>query len=187
MRRIANAEMRDAFLGWQCRIRQIAMREYGGQPLPGMRPSVSTRRGKSLSPGLIVLLLPLEPKESTAFFKYQVQKTNELQKTREAGVGYLGAEFFQLPELFSDAMAAIFQPRSPLAAEILKATEVVLDFEQFNQSFRMFCAVRRLGQRDAAREAALWQARIFKRDLANDCDVLSFTPDWTSANADPPV
>ena len=127
MRRIANAEMRDAFLGWQCRIRQIAMREYGGQPLPGMRPSVSTRRGKSLSPGLIVLLLPLEPKESTAFFKYQVQKTNELQKTREAGIGYLGAEFFQLPELFSDAMAAIFQPRSPLAAEILKAKEVVLD------------------------------------------------------------
>ena len=53
MRRIANAEMRDAFLGWQCRIRQIAMREYGGQPLAGMRPSVSTRKGKSLSPGLV--------------------------------------------------------------------------------------------------------------------------------------
>ena len=187
MRRIANAEMRNAFLGWQCRIRQIAMREYGGQPLSGMRPRVSTRKGKSLSPGLIVLLLPIEPRESTAFFKYQTQKTNEQQKTREAGIGYLGAEFYQLPELFSDAMAAIFQPSSPLAAEILKAKEVVLDFEQFSQSFRMFCAVRRLTQRDHAREAALWQARIFKRDLANDCDVLSFIPDWTSANADPPV
>jgi hypothetical protein len=136
---------------------------------------------------LIVLLLPLEPEESTAFFKYQVQKTNEPQKAREAGIGYLGAEFYQLPELFSDAMAAIFQPGSSLAAEMIKAKEVVLDFEQFNQSFRMFCAVRRLAKRDGAREAALWQARIFRRDLANDCDVLSFTPDWTSANADPPV
>ncbi len=187
MRRIANAEMRDAFLGWQCRIRQIAMREYGGQPLAGMRPSVSTRKGRSLSPGVIMLLLPLEPQESTAFFKYQVQKTNEAQKTREAGIGYLGAEFYQLPELFSDSMVAIFQANSPLAAEILKAKEVVLDFEQFSQSFRMFCAVRRLTKRDAARDAALWQARIFKRDLANDCDVLGFAPDWTSANADPPV
>jgi hypothetical protein len=187
MRRIANAEMRDAFLGWQCRIRQIAMREYGGQPLAGMRPSVSTRRGKSLSPGLVVLLLPLEPEESTAFFRYQVQKTNEPQKAREAGIGYLGAEFYQLPELFSDSMAAIFQPASPLAAEILKAKEAVLEFAQFNQSFRMFCTVRRLAKRDTARDAALWQARIFKRDLANDCEVLSFTPDWTSANADPPV
>jgi hypothetical protein len=187
MRRIANAEMRDAFLGWQCRIRQIAMREYGGQPLPGMRPRVSTRKGKSLTSGLVVLLLPLEPRESTAFFRYQVQKTNEAQKTREAGLGYLGAEFYQLPELFSDAMAAIFQPNSPLAAEILKASEVLLDFEQFSQSYRMFCAVRRLAKRDPAREAALWQARIFKRDIGNDADVLSFTPDWTSANADPPV
>ena len=89
MRRIANAEMRNAFLGWQCRIRQMAMREYGGQPLPGMRPRVSTRSGGSLSPGLVVLLLPLEPRESTAFFKYQVQKTNEPQKTRDAGIGYL--------------------------------------------------------------------------------------------------
>jgi hypothetical protein len=179
--------MRDAFLGWQCRIRQIAMREYGGQPLAGMRPSVSTRKGKSLSPGLVVLLLPLAPEESTAFFRYQVQKTNEPQKTREAGIGYLGAEFYQLPELFSDRMAAIFQPASPLAGEILKAKEVVLEFAQFNQSFRMFCAVRRLAKRDAARDAALWQARIFKRDLANDCEVLGFAPDWTSANADPPV
>lgn len=187
MRRIANAQMRDAFLGWQCRIRQIAMREYGGQPLPGMQPRVSTRSGKSLAPALIMLLLPAEPRESTAFFKYQVQKTNEPQKARDAGIGYLGAEFYQLPELFSDAMAAIFQPASSLAAQILKAKEVVLDFEQFSQSFRMFCAVRRLGKKDEAREAALWQARIFKRDLANDCDVLGFTPDWTSANADPPV
>ncbi|MBL8907590.1 MAG: hypothetical protein JNM20_13025 [Rhizobiales bacterium] len=187
MRRIANAEMRNAFLGWQCRIRQIAMREYGGQPLPGMRPRVSTRSGESLSPGLIVLLLPLEPRESTAFFRYQVQKTNEPQKTREAGIGYLGAEFYQLPELFSDAMAAVFQPGSRLAEQILKASDVLLDFEQFSQSYRMFCGVRRLGKKDEAREAALWQARIFNRDIGNDSVVLSFSPDWASAHADPPA
>jgi hypothetical protein len=187
MRRINNSQMRDAFLGWQCRIRQIAMRDHGGQPLPGMRPRVSTRKGQALAPALIVLLIPLEPKESTAFFKYQVQKTNEVQKTREAGVGYLGADFYQLPELFSDEMAAVFGPDSALAGEIVSAREVVLDFEQFSQSFRMFCSVRKLGKRDAIRDAALWQARIFNRDLGNDCDVLSFRPDWKSANAEPPV
>lgn len=187
MRRIANSEMRSAFLGWQCRIRQIAMRDYGGQPLPGMRPRVSTRTGEALAPALIVLLIPLEPKASTAFFRYQVQKTNEPQKTRDAGIGYLGADFYQMPELFSDEMAAVFQPGSTLAATILGARDVLLDFEQFNQSFRMFCSVRRLGRREASREAALWQARIFNRDLGNGCDVLSFRPDWNSANAEPPV
>ena len=114
-------------------------------------------------------------------------KTNEPQKIRDAGLGYLGAEFYQIPELFSDTMAAIFQPASSLAAQILKASDVLLDFEQFSQSFRMFCDVRRLGKKDEAREAALWQARIFNRDIANDAIVLSFSPDWASAHADPPV
>ena len=187
MRRIANAELRDAFLGWQCRIRQIAMREYGGQPMQGMRPRVSTRSGENLTSSLIILLLPIEPQESTAFFKYQVQKTNEAQRTREAGIGYLGAEFYQLPELFSDALAAIFQPDSSLAERIAKASDVLLDFEQYSQTFRMFCSVRHLTKRDPAREAALWQARLFNRDIGNDATVLSFRPDWVSAHADPPV
>jgi len=187
MRRIANAEMRDAFLGWQCRIRQIAMREYGGRPLAGMQPRISTRSGKLLAPALIVLLIPLAPEESTAFFKYQVQKTNEAQKTRDAGIGYLGADFYQLPELFSDEMAAIFQPNSAAAAEILAKRDVLLDFEQFSQSFRMFCRVRRLGKKDAAREAALWQARLFNPNLPNDSEVLGFRPDWKNAHAEPPV
>ena len=179
--------MRDAFLGWQCRIRQIAMRDHGGQPLQGMRPRISARTGETLAPALIVLLIPLEPQESTAFYKYQVQKTNEPGKTREAGIGYLGADFYQLPELFSDELAAVFGANSALAGGIVRAREVLLDFEQFNQSFRMFCGVRKLGKRDPGREAALWQARIFNRDLGNDCEVLSFRPDWKSANAEPPV
>ena len=34
------AKRRDSFLDWQCRIRQVAMREEGGRPSPGMRPRV---------------------------------------------------------------------------------------------------------------------------------------------------
>jgi hypothetical protein len=187
MRRIANTEMRDAFLGWQCRIRQIAMRDYGGQPLAGMRPRVATRSGALLAPALVVLLIPRETTESTAFFKFQVQKTNEPQKTLEAGVAYLGADFYQLPELFSEETVAVFQPGSGLAADISAAREVLLDFEQFSQSFRMFCRVRRLARKEAAREAALWQARIFNRDIPNDSEVLGLRPDWKNAHAEPPA
>ena len=32
--------LRDEFIGWQCRIRQIAVREGGGRPSSGMRPRV---------------------------------------------------------------------------------------------------------------------------------------------------
>jgi hypothetical protein len=37
----AEAALRDHFLGWQCRIRQYAVRHGGGRPSSGMRPSVS--------------------------------------------------------------------------------------------------------------------------------------------------
>ena len=68
-------KMRDHFLAWQCLIRQSAMREQGGRPSAGMRPRVADLEGRELAPALTVLLIPNEPEESTAFFRFQVMKT----------------------------------------------------------------------------------------------------------------
>ena len=38
------------FLGWQCRVRQLAVREAGGRPSAGMRPRVTTTAGEEISP-----------------------------------------------------------------------------------------------------------------------------------------
>ena len=185
MQRISNQALRDYFIGWQCRLRQMAMREYGGRPLPGMRPKITTKSGRILSAGIIVLLIERDPKTSTAYLKYQVQKHNEAQRAFEAGVSYLGGEYYQQPELFSDELTAVFGADSAAAQTMLKAREVLLEYAQFAQTFRMFCQVRRLGTREVAREASLWQARIFNPRIANDAMVLGFRPDWKSANADP--
>ena len=88
------------FLGWQCRIRQMAVREFGGMPMPGMRPRVSTKQEELIAPAMVSLLVPLEPADSTAYFKFQVQRTNEPEETREAALKYLGSDYFQLPETF---------------------------------------------------------------------------------------
>jgi len=34
-------ELRDQFVGWQCRLRQLAVRQDGGRPSAGMKPRVS--------------------------------------------------------------------------------------------------------------------------------------------------
>ena len=185
MRQITNDMIRGRFIGWQCRIRQLAAREFGGQPMPAMRPSVSARNGEVLLPAMVVLLVPQDPDPSTAFFRFQVQKTNEEQKARESGTRYMAADFYQLPELFSDEMTAVFGEGSAVAAAVLKAKEVVLDFEQYSQSYRMFCKVRRLGARNKARESSLWQSRLFNPNVPNDAEVLGFTPEWKSAVATP--
>ena len=127
MRQISNQALKTHFIAWQCRIRQMAARDFGGQPMPAMRPRASTRKGTVLLPAMTVLLVPLEPGASTAFFRFQQQKTNEAEKARQAGLGYLAGDFYQLPELFSDEMTAVFGPFSDNAAALLKAKEVLLE------------------------------------------------------------
>ena len=184
MRQISNQALRTAFIAWQCRIRQLAARDFGGQPMPAMRPRASTKKGAVILPATTVLLVPLEPATSTAFFRFQQQKTNELEKARQAGLGYLAGDFYQLPELFSDEMTAVFGPVSESAAALLQAKEVLLDFEQFSQSYRMFCKVRRLPP-GPAHDSSLWQTRLFNPNIPNDATVLGFKPDWKNAAADP--
>jgi hypothetical protein len=172
-------------VAWQCRIRQMSARDYGGQPLAAMRPRVSRLSGEVILPAMTVLVLPIKPQESAAFFRFQIQKTLEHERAREAGVKYLAGEYYQLPEIFADEMTAIFAPASETAKLLLGAREVLLDFEQYGQSYRMFCKVRRLGVREGAREASLWQSRLFNPNVPNDAAVLGFKPDWKTAQADP--
>ena len=185
MRQISNDRLRDQFIGWQCRIRQISARDYDGQPMPAMRPRVSTRRGEIILPAMAVLLVPHDPAPSTAFFRFQVQKTNEAQKVRDGGIKYLAADFYQLPELFAEEMTAVVGAGSATAQTLLKAGDVVVDFEQYTQSFRMFSRVRRLAARSPARQSSLWQTRLFNPNVPNDAEVLGFAPEWKSAVADP--
>ena len=67
--------LRDQFFNWQCRIRQIAMRENEGRPTEGMRPQVLDANGSQISEGIITLIIRRNCGESTEFFKFQVQKT----------------------------------------------------------------------------------------------------------------
>jgi hypothetical protein len=71
----ARASLKDEFLGWQCRLRQIAMRQDGGRPSPGMRPRLLNRDGSEIASALTVLLIPQDPTESTAFFRFQVTRS----------------------------------------------------------------------------------------------------------------
>jgi hypothetical protein len=185
LRRISNEVLRAGFLGWQCRIRQMAMRDFGGMPQPAMQPSVSTRKGEVLLARMTVLLIPLAPDESTAFLKFQAQRYRDPERALDAGVKYLAGEHYQMPETFSDEMTAVFPPQSPTAAKIHGAKTVLLDFQQFAQSYRMFCTVRRIGAKDPAHAASFAHNRVFNPNLPGDAVVLGFRPDWKNAAADP--
>jgi hypothetical protein len=185
MQQTAAEALRDHFLGWQCRIRQIAMRQDGGRPSPGMRPRVWGSDGWLLSPGLTVLIVPKEPAESTAFFRFQVQKNPDPRLVYEQGLALLQAEYFQQPKTFRDRLTALLHENSPIAAALIADGACVLAFEQFRQSYRLPCSVAELAPDDPAREATVWHNRLFNPSLPETVRVLAFQPDWGMAEAEP--
>lgn len=175
--------LRDSFLFWQCRIRQIAMRQDGGRPSPGMRPHVLDVSGTEIMRGLTVLLMPKEPEESTAFFRFQVMRSADPRDIYERALTYLQADFFQQPATFSDRLLAVLPQGSPLMRVAERGERCILVFDQFAQRFTLPCAVRELEPGDPAREAAIWHNRLFNPALPDSAQVLCFTPDWDFAEA----
>ena len=172
------------FLEWQCSLRQVAMREDGGRPSPGMRPRVLHASGREMSPALTVLMIPKEPEESTAFFRYQVMKTPDPRAVYERALIFLQADYFEDPDAFSDRLVSVLSAGASLAVSLLEEGECILVFEQGRQRYRLPCKVRELKPGSAAREAAIWHNRLFNPALPDTVHVLGFQPDWASASAD---
>ncbi len=181
MKPSAAKTLRDDFLAWQCRIRQIAMRQDGGRPSPGMRPRLLDRDGRELAPALTVLIVPRDPAESTAFFRFQVLKTADPRDLLERALTFLQADYFQRPETFGDKLVAVLPQASPLASSLASKGKCVLAFDQFNQTYRLPCAVFELDRGEEMRDAAIWHNRVFNPALPDEVTVLLFAPDWASA------
>ena len=208
----ADEELRDRFLRWQCRVRQIAMRRHGGRPTSGMTPlafpsPASTRaaesalgRGSSLDSGplpssapgggpvaRIVTVLCKRPEHSaTMELRHLARRTHDPAERRAAALELLAEHYYQAPREFSDTLAASFPPASETAAKLLADRECRLDFEQFHQRFRVHCAVRRLSEHDPLREVTFWHNLLFNPRLPADCIILGFVPDWGRSDSDPP-
>jgi len=161
------------------------MRQDGGRPSPGMRPRILSTAGREIAPAVTVLLMPRTPEESTAFLRFQVQKSNDVRDIYERGLGFLQADYFQEPRGFDGRLVAVFPQTSAIAATLVNEGDCVLEFEQFRQRYRLPGRAAELPPGDASREAALWHNRIFNPTLPDDVQVLAFRPDWASATADP--
>ena len=99
------ALLRDHFVGWQCRIRQIAMREFGGRPSEGMRPLVSLPgQGEPLGQ-ITVVLVKREPEETTTQMQHIVRRTQDPLQRLEDGMKVLQAGYYQQARGFSDNLA----------------------------------------------------------------------------------
>jgi len=173
---------RDLFIGWQCRVRQHAMRNNAGCPSPGMSPRVLTSDGIMLLESMVTLIVPRHPFESTEFFKHQVRRSNDRREVMEKGLTYLQSTHFQVSTGFCDVLTAVFPARSRIAATMLEKPACMLEFSQFNQDFRLTCSVRALADDNDLYQATLWHNRLFNRELPDGVTILGFQPDWARSD-----
>ena len=173
--------LRQQFLTWQCRLRQIAMREDGGRPSEGMRPKILSPDARTLSEGVIVLLVRNDPAESTDFFQFQLRKNHDPNEVYQKGLAFLQSTHYHRASQFSDEMTALFLPESRLAALLAALQACRLDFRQFGRFYRLPCEVRELAPEEPAYRNTLWHNRLFNAQLSDDVRILGFKPDWRAA------
>jgi hypothetical protein len=178
--------MRNYFMGWQCRLRQYAVRQEGGRPGAGMRPGVFLGNDESPLCRVTVLIVRRDSEPITAELRHLCKRTFDPADRYASAIQYLSAAYYQRPERFDDELTALFGHGSKIAAKLVGERWCRLDFEQYSQRFELACRVRALADSEPAFQATYWHNCLFNPAIPGNVSVIGFTPDWTTARADPP-
>ena len=181
----ANDQLRDSFLRWQCRIRQIAMRSHDGRPTSGMTALVSAVEGSELDARIITVLCKRPEHSATMELRHMARRTHDPAERRESALKYLAERYYQSSREFSDILTATFPPDSGTATTLLEHRKCRLAFEQFSQRFDVHCTIRRLSPNNPLREATFWHNLLFNPRLSSHCIILGFEPEWSNSVAEP--
>jgi hypothetical protein len=183
----AEARLREHFFGWQCRLRQFAVRKNNGQPSPGMCPNAVVEAEGVVLEEITVLIVPSDPAETTAEFRHMARRTQDPKERLDSALKVLSAAFYQYAKGFGEEMTALFAADSNAARKLRDAGRCRLDFDEKNQAFRLPCAVRTLAEDEPAWQATYWHNRLFNPALPPDVIILGFRPDWSGSEAEPGV
>ena len=182
---ISTHPLRSAFLKWQCRVRQMAMREAEGRPDDAIMPGVILP-GQDNALGQIITVMNKAPGFSqTAELTHMAAKTNDPAQRREQAIRFLSAGYYQKADEFSDILTSTFVPGSEGAAQIHEAGRCRLLFDAYAQQFDLDCKVWRLAPHNLLHQATIAHNRLFNPALPPDTVVLGFEPDWAASSSDP--
>ena len=173
------------FLGWQCRVRQYAMRNGEGRPTPGMRPDVLLEDGKEVASAVTLLLVPDQLQDSILQFSFMALKTQDPQERYKKAVQLLSASFYQNVENFSGLMTGVFSRSSETVNRLKKNQRCVLEFDFQQQKFRVPAGIKVLMKKNPKYEFTYCHNFLFNPHLSPDVTVLGFEPDWSDSSADP--
>ena len=172
------SKLRDFFLGWQCRLRQHAVRKMDGRPSEGMRAGVKVAISDNDLGPLNVLLVRREPEVWTDEFRHLVKKTHDPNERTKAALKILASSYYQHPREFDDRLIGTFALDSELAAVLMEQRECELSFQQYQQTFNLNCSIIELSDTSTAYQAAYWHNSLFNSTMPGTVKMLQFQPNW---------
>lgn len=181
----STSPLRLAFLKWQCRVRQMSMRDNDGRPDDAITPDLFLA-GETEALGAIITILNKSPGYSvTPEMQHMAKKTNDPAQRRQNALTFFSATYYQKASEFSDILTATFPPDSPGAATIREAGEVRLRFDAYNQVFDLSCKVWRLAPHNPLYQATVAHNKLFNPAFPPGTEVLGFEPIWDQCSSDP--
>lgn len=181
--RAAENLLRHAFLGWQCRLRQLSMRDDEGRPSIGMMPTLHVADqevGK-----IAVVISKLDSEMSTAEFRHIAKRTYDPKERFEAALRYFQSSYYQHPKSFNEKLTAVFSIDAELPKQLEGRDDCQLTFAQFNQIYELSCQANLLGRDDEKFQSTYWHNKLFNPALPADVQIICFHPDWSRSKADP--
>jgi len=181
----ANAALRESFLRWQCRVRQMMMRDAAGRPGDAITPSL-TLAGATEPMGHVITVMSKQPQHSkTPEMRQMARRTNDPALRRDAALTFFSETYYQKAAEFSDILTATFPPASPGAQAIREAGHVMLGFAAYSQRYDLRCRVWALAEHNPLWQATYWHNSLFNANLPVDTVILGFEPDWSRSSAEP--
>ena len=178
-------KLRDHFLGWQCRLRQHAVRNADGRPSTGMQATITPANNKKQFGPVNMGLVKKDPAEITSEFQHLVKKTHDPNLRQEGAIKLLSSAYYQYPKEFDDCLTATFAIDSEFAQQLIEAGACELHFEQHQQQFTLQSKVKSLSEKNAAYQSTYWHNRLFNPVMPASINVLKFKINWRASTATP--
>ena len=173
------------FIGWQCRVREFALRNEEGRPNEGMRPQIELKNGEVVFPSATLLIIPEQPEQIIRQFRYMALKTQDPKERYTKAMQMLASRFYQKSEDFSGAMAGIFSRFAEEVKALEKDQSCIMNFDYQQQVFKIPCHVSASPKNEPVHEFTYWHNYLFNPNLSPEVTVLHFKPDWSQTISEP--
>ena len=173
----------EKFMKFQCRARQMIMRDNLGRPDASITPAIYLKGNTKPITEIITLMHKLPEYSALSELMHIASKTNDPSQRRDQAVKLLSASYYQKHREFTDVLTATFTPNSNLAETLISEGSCRLIFDAYSHKFESTFSVIKLERSEFLFRSTIIHNQLFNPNLHPETIILSFSPGWEENGA----